>query len=86
MSWFKQHKDTFSIIGAVALGVYTMTNLVHNAEKRIDAKIDIKLAVIEKEINSMKTDIAIIKYVMTANRPDLKPVSSKEIALGMRND
>lgn len=82
MSWFKEHKDAVYVMGSIALGVYSMMASMHNSERRTDAK----LAVIEKEINSMKTDIAIIKYVMTANRPDLKSTSSKEIALGMINE
>ena len=82
MNWLKTHKDAVYVMATMALGVYTMMASLHNSERRTDEK----LGAIEKEISGMKTDIAIIKYVMTANRPDLKPIPSKEIALGLKND
>jgi hypothetical protein len=81
MEWLKKHKDAVYVMSAIALAVYTMMTSLHNVERRTDAK----LGMIEKEISSMKTDIAIIKYVTTTNRLDIKqPVQiPKELAANM---
>lgn len=66
MEWFKKHKDAISIIGAIALGVYWMTNQVHSLEKRM-----------LENFAELEKDVAIIKTVMI-----MKGEYPKELAKG----